>query len=168
MRSAAMAFGLGIALASAGTGMAQEYSPSQVVDFFAQEIQTSDTCSPDAATCAAPEKPVSFDVLVNFALNSASLSQATSKNLTQVAIALNDERLRGAKFVVEGHTDARGSSDYNARLADARAAAVVAFLVTQGVSPDRMTALGLGEAAPRVPDPNDPVNRRVEIRLNLD
>jgi outer membrane protein OmpA-like peptidoglycan-associated protein len=70
--------------------------------------------------------------------------------------------------VVEGHTDARGTDNYNDKLADERADAVANFLVAQGVSSDRMTALGLGESAPRVPDPYDPVNRRVEMRLNLE
>lgn len=171
MRLAALSFGLFVALGSAGAGVAQEYSPNQVVDFFAKEIELGKTrgiCVGTADECGDRVKPAAFDVLVNFELNSALLTPQAAENLSQVATALKDDRLRDAKFVVEGHTDALGSNNYNDTLADERADAVAAYLVAQGVSPDRMTALGLGESAPRVPDPYDPVNRRVEMRLNLE
>lgn len=171
MRLTSMSLGLLIALASPSLGMAQHYSPSQVIDFFAREIQIGKTLGPCADTaqeCARAQKPVSLDLLVTFELNSAKLTARATQNLTRIAAALKDERLRDRKFVIEGHTDASGTKAHNDKLADQRAAAVADFLVAQGISADRMTTLGLGESAPRVPDPYDPVNRRVELRLNLD
>jgi len=142
-----------------------------VADFFIEQVDLGakrSLCVGTAEECAELNKPSSFDVLVNFELDSADLTPDALTNLTQVAIALKDDRLRDAKFVIEGHTDARGSDGYNDVLANARAASVAEFLISQGVSTDRMTALGMGESAPRVPDPFDPVNRRVEMRLNLE
>ena len=49
---------------------------------------------------------------------------------------------------VEGHADEMGSSRYNHELSSARAAAVVAYLVEAGVEPERLQALGTGEAEP--------------------
>jgi outer membrane protein OmpA-like peptidoglycan-associated protein len=67
---------------------------------------------------------------------------------------------------VEGHTDATGSEEPNAKLSLERATAVMDFLKSQGVNGARMTARGLGSAEPV--EPNDTPegrakNRRVEI-----
>lgn len=67
---------------------------------------------------------------------------------------------------VEGHTDARGSNQDNLRLSELRAAAVRDYLVSHGVSPDRLHPMGYGESRPLVEgtstDAYD-VNRRVEF-----
>jgi outer membrane protein OmpA-like peptidoglycan-associated protein len=56
---------------------------------------------------------------------------------------------------------------YNDALSARRAASVTDFLVAQGVDPSRLSPVGRGEASPRVADPYDPLNRRVEIRLSV-
>lgn len=69
---------------------------------------------------------------------------------------------------VSGHTDARGSDEYNQRLSEQRAAAVVAYLATKGVSEDRMAAVGYGESRPVADNESDEgreLNRRVELRI---
>jgi outer membrane protein OmpA-like peptidoglycan-associated protein len=50
-------------------------------------------------------------------------------------------------LAVEGRADATGSSAYNLALSERRAAWVVAWLVARGAPPDRLRAVGLGEAA---------------------
>lgn len=54
------------------------------------------------------------------------------------------------KLVVEvsGHTDARGSDELNQKLSEKRAQAVLEYLVTNGISRDRMRAVGFGESRP--------------------
>jgi outer membrane protein OmpA-like peptidoglycan-associated protein len=47
--------------------------------------------------------------------------------------------------LVIGHADQRGASDKNLALSQARASAVVEYLVSQGISPDRLSARGLGD-----------------------
>jgi len=49
---------------------------------------------------------------------------------------------------IEGHTDSRGSSAYNLNLSQMRAEAVRNFLITSGISPQRISAEGMGEASP--------------------
>jgi outer membrane protein OmpA-like peptidoglycan-associated protein len=70
------------------------------------------------------------------------------------------------QFVIEGHTDSRGSASYNRRLSRLRALAVRSYLIKRGVDPDRIRAEGRGEADPVAS--NDDAegranNRRVEI-----
>lgn len=162
--------GLAFSMSSALAQSAQ-YSSDDVLDFFVNEVQLGATrgiCVGTDAECNRVAKPAAFDVLVNFEKNSATLTTEAIANLTQVASALADPRLSGAKFVIEGHTDASGAENYNQRLAERRANAVEEFLKSKGVPPSQMTALGMGELSPRVPDPFDPINRRVEMRLNLE
>ena len=68
---------------------------------------------------------------------------------------------------VVGHTDNQGSADYNRRLSEQRAAAVVAVLVDRfGIAPDRLQAAGVGFLAPVASNETDAgraLNRRVEL-----
>ena len=75
----------------------------------------------------------------------------------------------GLNVKVEGHTDNIGSEDYNQKLSDQRAETVRGFMVSQGVSPDIITAQGFGKSQPVVS--NDTAggrskNRRVELVVN--
>ncbi|MGB5310869.1 MAG: OmpA family protein [Polyangiales bacterium] len=71
---------------------------------------------------------------------------------------------------VEGHTDSRGSAEYNMKLSQRRAESVVRYLVQHGgVSNERMVAQGFGERQPLLPDARTEEeharNRRVEFHL---
>ena len=168
--AAAAVTGLALSL-SAAFAQDAEYSADDVLDFFVKEVELGETrgiCVGTDEECNQAAKPAAFDVLVNFELDSATLTDDAKTNLTEVAAALTDPRLSGAKFVIEGHTDASGAENYNQKLAERRASAVEEFLRSKGVAEGQMTALGMGELSPRVPDPLDPINRRVEMRLNLE
>jgi outer membrane protein OmpA-like peptidoglycan-associated protein len=89
------------------------------------------------------------------------------RNLNEFAKALYNEKRAGARFIVEGHTDARGGESYNLDLSERRAAAVAKFLHDEGMPPQQVSSIGLGETRPRVPDPLDPINRRVEMRVSI-
>ncbi len=67
---------------------------------------------------------------------------------------------------IEGHTDATGSEETNAKLSRERAASVLDFLKSQGVAESKMSATGLGSSRPVASNdtPDDRArNRRVEI-----
>ena len=70
---------------------------------------------------------------------------------------------------IEGHTDRTGSLDFNMRLSKARATSVVDYLVSKGVSKDRLLAEGFGPTRPLVPDAKTKAalaqNRRVEFHI---
>ncbi|MES0873309.1 OmpA family protein [Sinimarinibacterium thermocellulolyticum] len=103
---------------------------------------------------------------VNFALDSAELDPNTRTLLDDVVSELNDNPQIHVQIV--GHTDAQGSDQYNLMLSDERARAVMDYLVESGISADRLTAIGMGEAEPI--ESNDTaegraLNRRVELKI---
>lgn len=124
-------------------------------------IGTTEECSTEVP------KPNNMDMLINFDLNSAELTSQARTNLNEFAKALKDERLQAATFIVEGYTDASGEERYNTTLSERRAESVTAFLLSNGISRDKVTAVGKGEQNPRVADPYDPANRRVEMRIKV-
>ena len=147
------------------------YKAEDIVKFFADGLNQSTTrglCVGTAEECGAvqpKQKPLSFDLMVNFKKNSAVLEESAKANLMEFSKALRDPRLSVATFAVEGHTDASGTEGYNLGLSERRAQAVVSFLNEQGVNTTKLVAEGFGEDKPLTPDPFDPINRRVETRL---
>lgn len=114
---------------------------------------------------ARPEAPKGASIALKFDFNSATLSASAKQTLDKLGAALQDERLEGYRFQIEGHTDSKGSTVYNKRLSERRARSVKEYLVERfQIAPERLKALGRGEEAPLVSeDPEDPTNRRVQI-----
>ena len=78
-----------------------------------------------------------------------------------------DLQNNGARVVLEGHADERGTREYNMALGERRSKAVQRYLVLQGVSPAQLEAVSYGEERPNVigHDENSwSQNRRVELR----
>jgi outer membrane protein OmpA-like peptidoglycan-associated protein len=105
------------------------------------------------------------DVLFDTA--QASLKPGAGSTMDRLAKFMTDYPQR--KVTIEGHTDSRGSDDYNVQLSQRRADAVRAALVMRGVDAGRIQAVGLGEAYP-VASNDSPAgmqqNRRVEIVIS--
>lgn len=69
---------------------------------------------------------------------------------------------------IEGHTDSQGSADYNAQLSRMRADAVMEFLVSNGIAPNRISAQGMGENFPVATNSTASgrqQNRRVDVTI---
>ncbi|WKN31062.1 OmpA family protein [Porifericola rhodea] len=101
-----------------------------------------------------------------FDYNKASLRPESYPELDKVVEFLNEN----PKLEVEiaGHTDDRGSDDYNLTLSQGRAESVVKYLVDNWIEQERVKAQGYGESKPEVPndsDENRQVNRRVEFTI---
>jgi outer membrane protein OmpA-like peptidoglycan-associated protein len=172
MRLAGRFAALAVAVFAFGPALGAEpaFKSDDLLQFMLNSVDASATrgvCVGSPQECEAMSKPQGFDMLVTFELNSATLTQDAMVNLTEVSRALLDERLRGIRFEVDGYTDASGSATYNAQLSERRADSVAQFLISLGVGADQLVPVGYGESSPRVPDPYDPLNRRVEIRLSL-
>jgi outer membrane protein OmpA-like peptidoglycan-associated protein len=116
-----------------------------------------------ARPASAAAKPSSAALLITFETNSAELTPAARSSLDVVAKALNNERLSGLTFSIEGHADVRGNGDENLRLSQARAESVKQYLVaSRNVSPDRLKAVGRGDREPmNKQEVSAPENRRV-------
>lgn len=127
------------------------------------------TTQPTAVAVAptlAPGSPQEATLLmpVQFGFDSTALNAQARAILDVVAAAMRDPALAGSRFLLEGHTDATGSWTYNKGLSERRAQAVAAYLVSQGVAPERLIVLGYSwnRLLPGLPV-NDPRHRRVEI-----
>jgi OmpA-OmpF porin, OOP family len=100
-----------------------------------------------------------------FATGKAEVQPESRPVLKEIASTLKQHA--DLRILIEGHTDNVGGSAANLALSDARAAAVKAALITDfGVAGDRITAKGLGDTKPSVPNATAAgraQNRRVEV-----
>jgi OmpA-OmpF porin, OOP family len=128
-------------------------------------VGTEEECKSKTKAKDAPAEKSSLDMLINFGLDSAELDATARSELDEFAKALKDSRLSTFSFVVEGYTDATGTVHYNEGLSQRRARSVATFLTANGVEAARINPIGMGEKNPRSPNPYDPANRRVEMRI---
>jgi outer membrane protein OmpA-like peptidoglycan-associated protein len=140
---------------------------------------TLDAC-PDVAGPANPDPrkngcPLAFvkdnqiqiTEQINFRFGLADLDPVSDPILDAV-LKVMQAHTEIPKIRVEGHTDNRGTSELNKRLSDARAAAVVSWLVKRGIDRSHLTSVGFGMDRPI--DTNDTDagranNRRVEFHI---
>ena len=111
------------------------------------------------------ESAAAVNLNIPFEYNSSELKAEASAQLTQLKSALTRESLRNDRFLVAGHTDAKGSPQYNKQLSLKRAESVKRYLVAAGLDAGRLDTVGYGSEQPLASGrPDDPANRRVEIR----
>ncbi len=103
--------------------------------------------------------------------------KATLRNISNVELRNLTRFLnKYPKVIVEisGYTDTKGTAEYNLKLSEERAQAVVNFLVAKGIGKERMIAKGYGETMPSASnqklDGSDDaegrqLNRRVELKI---
>ncbi len=128
---------------------------------------TENAASPPPVLQALSTLP-NLTVEIQFDFDSDWIRPASWETIGVIADALHHPLLLSNVFVVVGHTDAKGSREYNLGLSQRRANAVRGMLIsTFRIAPGRLVALGLGEEQLR--DPSNPeagVNRRVQL-LNI-
>jgi outer membrane protein OmpA-like peptidoglycan-associated protein len=99
-----------------------------------------------------------------FATNRYDLAEALKINLARIAGVLSV--FRDLRITVEGHTDNRGSREYNQALSEKRANFVMDFLVFQGITPDRLRFAGYNFSRP-VASNETPEGRQQNRRVDL-
>lgn len=102
------------------------------------------------------------DILFDF--DKATLRREVEFNLVKIATILN--QFPEMNVLVEGHTDAIGTDEYNLGLSKRRAQAVSEFLVSQGVDAKRLAWEGYGKTRPVADNETDEgrqKNRRVDL-----
>jgi outer membrane protein OmpA-like peptidoglycan-associated protein len=108
---------------------------------------------------------LSFDSSINFDFDSAELTSDAKRELDKIIAALKDPEVKDAEVIVSGHTDAKGSDEYNQKLSERRALSVKKYLAQNGIDSKRLTASGYGKGKLLLPtEPLDALNRRVEFR----
>jgi OOP family OmpA-OmpF porin len=103
---------------------------------------------------------------VHFDTGSATLRPDSAAALQNV-LALIDGR-PASRWIISGHTDNQGSADLNQKLSQARAASVIAWLVSHGVAANRLSPQGFGASHPVADNATEAgraLNRRVEMQL---
>lgn len=109
---------------------------------------------------------ITFDSGILFDVNRSTLQVPAQVNLQSLARILN--KYGDTDVLIEGHTDATGSEEYNMDLSMRRAQSVANFLSGLQVSPARFRIMGYGEGQPiasnETPDGRQ-LNRRVELAI---
>ena len=121
----------------------------------------------------APLMPGSIIELPNiyYNYNDATLRPDARKDLDLVVALMKQQS--SIKVELRSHTDCRGSEQYNQSLSQRRADGVVEYMVTQGISRNRLVPVGYGESEPRnictdgvsCTDQEHARNRRTEVRM---
>ncbi len=112
----------------------------------------------------AKEKP-NIDLEINFDFNSANVGARAVPVLLTLGRALSKDELKGTVFLINGHTDAKGSLEYNQDLSERRAEAVKRLLVEQFNLP-ATTLVAIGYGKTQLKNNDNPLageNRRVQI-----
>jgi outer membrane protein OmpA-like peptidoglycan-associated protein len=101
---------------------------------------------------------------INFDFDSRSLNNLGKAKAAQVKALLSNDQ--AVKVVLQGHTDYKGSDEYNMKLGMDRAEAVRQELVASGVAAERLSTVSFGESQPLFSEQEDwarAANRRVEV-----
>lgn len=127
---------------------------------------------PQYPASVKPAEPAQPEVItlpgdVLFAFNQSDLSPSAQSQLDALMSKLQNADVVSIKVI--GHTDSVGSDAYNQALSERRASSVAAYLLSQGLAPDKLTSEGKGESQPVADNETDEgraKNRRVELHIN--
>ncbi|PKP47715.1 MAG: hypothetical protein CVT92_16740 [Bacteroidetes bacterium HGW-Bacteroidetes-1] len=109
---------------------------------------------------------VEFTNDVLFGFDSYVLTSVARENLNKLVTIL--DKYPDTDIEIHGHTDSKGSANYNQNLSVQRSDAVRGYLANAGVSSSRLSALGFGETQPKYSNANADSrakNRRVEFAI---
>ena len=155
--------------AQAARNVADQRAANAQEERIAADMRTADAQAALARLAAVKEEPrglvITLSGSVLFASGKYALLNSAMTKLDEVAFALKAQDA-GKRMVVEGHTDSQGSDSTNQPLSLNRAIAVRDYLVSRGVAPEKITAVGLSSSRPITDNKtaeNRANNRRVEI-----
>ena len=107
---------------------------------------------------------IEFKDKVLFGYDQSDLTTQSQTSLKKLANVL--EKYPDTNIEIIGHTDNKGSDQYNQGLSERRANAAAAYLRSTGIANSRITTKGMGESDPKVSNDTDAgraENRRVEF-----
>ena len=103
---------------------------------------------------------------INFDFDKSSIRETDKAKLQAVADFM--KAYAQAVVQVEGHTDERGTVEYNLALGDRRAHSAFAYLTGLGVAESRLSTISYGKEKPKVQGKDEEtwlINRRCEFKL---
>ncbi|MFO7861315.1 MAG: OmpA family protein [Desulfosalsimonas sp.] len=133
---------------------------------FYETRQVKAEPEPEPKEKPAEKAPVIGNVLFDF--DSSQIKSQYKKDLDKAVEIIKAHP--GKEIILKGHTDSKGSAEYNMKLSKQRANAVADYLKEQGVDPNRLEEEieAYGEANPEYDNATESgraLNRRVEIKL---
>ena len=160
-----------VALSSIGCGGKSQPEMPEPVNGEAPSVEvpamnSSVTSEPISKDLLDSEGRATLEQRIFFAFDQSDLSAAARELLSAKAEVLR--RTPSLSLRIEGHADERGSDEYNLALSNRRAAGALRFLVSQGISAERLGAAGYGEEQPLDSGDNESAwarNRRAEFRV---
>lgn len=109
---------------------------------------------------------IEFSDKILFGFDASDLTADATRNLGNLASIL--QKYPDTDIVVQGHTDSKGSVNYNQNLSEKRAMNVTNYLIRQNVASSRISTVGYGETAPKYSNDTEDgraQNRRVEFLI---
>lgn len=109
---------------------------------------------------------ITFDSGLLFGFDQAALTSTSQGNLQSLAETL--KKYEDTNILIEGHTDSKGTEEYNQNLSEQRANSVSSYLAGLGVSSTRISDIGYGESMPIATNDTETgrsSNRRVEVAI---
>ncbi|MDH5365503.1 MAG: OmpA family protein [Cyclobacteriaceae bacterium] len=103
---------------------------------------------------------------IYFDFDRATLKEESFKELNKVVKFMEDNET--ITIEIGGHTDSKGSEEYNQRLSQERAESVMNYLFENGIYNERVSAMGYGESQPETTNETDEgraINRRVVFTI---
>ena len=141
--------------------------PASVTDKTAATDPKDDGVRQVAITPAKPGDTVPPADPIYFDFDSFQVAENSKSTLEKVAEYLKGNP--GSNVTISGHTDERGTTEYNLMLGDQRAKAAHDYLVRLGIDPLRIKTISFGEERPKVPgegEENWQKNRRDEFNTS--
>ena len=138
-------------------------SEEKIIDNNNQISKLENTTSDDV-TIVTKNKTNEVMQIIYFDFDKFNLSNV-SKNKIKSFITKNGSQIN--EYLVIGHTDTKGSKNYNLSLSIKRAEVVKEILIDYGIKSSSIKILGRGEETLAIQTPDDtkqPANRRVEIK----
>lgn len=83
-----------------------------------------------------------------FEYNKSNITQQGAEELDKLVMVMNE--YPNMIIFAKSHTDNRGNDTYNLKLSDRRAKATVQYLISKGISKDRISGKGFGESEPKI------------------
>lgn len=154
-----------LTLACGGTTTFQDTSPIRIA--VAAPAPPPQQDPPPVKKVEIRDNRIEIGEKIQFALNKAEVLSVSFPLLDEIAKVIQ-ENPHVQKISIEGHASAEGDDQYNLLLSKARAEAVRAYLVSKGVSADRLSSTGHGETKPLATNDNEAgreKNRRVEFHI---
>ncbi|MES2141125.1 MAG: OmpA family protein [Bacteroidota bacterium] len=101
-----------------------------------------------------------------FDYGKSTIRPESTNELERLTKLLND--VPSLKIEISGYTDSKGSAEFNQKLSESRAKAILDYLVKVGIAADRLTSVGYGKEQPIASNETDEgrqMNRRTEFKV---